>query len=264
MSNKFVYICSPYYAETAEGREKNLEIARKAGFHALSNGFIPIIPHLMYDSILDDKIPALRKRGLSSAIELLKLCDLFWFYKSRMSSGMKQEYDYALSKRMRMYEFHFHYKACILTELKHDGRNSYEFEVIGKPVGKESVRFAAKAGRIFTYLPRKSRRYMQKIETCARMAGVGKMERCLLEITINIPCKAKTYKTRPNEYYERLQRPDDDNVVKCVKDALEGIAYENDSHVLDTHVQFRFSKTLKEPTTYIRLQEVDWTDYLID
>ena len=57
---KKVFICSPYRGDIA----RNTELARYIGHIALACGYIPIIPHLLYPTMLNDKKPDERVREI--------------------------------------------------------------------------------------------------------------------------------------------------------------------------------------------------------
>jgi Holliday junction resolvase RusA-like endonuclease len=50
------------------------------------------------------------------------------------------------------------------------------------------------------------------------------------------------------------KKPDLDNVMKTVADALQGVAYLNDSQIADAHIKKRFSRT---PSLLIRLSKIE-------
>jgi Holliday junction resolvase RusA-like endonuclease len=139
----------------------------------------------------------------------------------------------------------------------------FTFKIPGKPQPKERPRFArGKGGQVFTFMPKNTREYEQWVKTCAKEAGVEIMERVKIEVVIAIPCREKVYKTRPSELIEPLKRPDEDNVLKAIKDALEGIAYKNDRDCLDARARYRFLRPGGEPFVRVEIEEVDWVNYL--
>ena len=115
--------------------------------------------------------------------------------------------------------------------------NIHTVKVPGKPKGKARPRFAK--GRAYT--PKNTVEYEKLISQCYQEQNGTKHEG---EISLDIKAvfmipkswtnrKKKTYvdeKRRPEI------RPDIDNIAKVVMDALNGIAYEDDSQVVDMKV----------------------------
>ena len=95
----------------------------------------------------------------------------------------------------------------------------------------------------------------------AEAANVGMMDRVKLTVAVCIPYRTKAYKTKPDAVLEPGRRPDVDNVFKAVADALEGIAFRNDRHVLEIHGYYVFTKA-QQPRTEIIIEEVAWEDYV--
>jgi hypothetical protein len=82
-----VYIASPFAGDT------EYNIARAQGYcrFAISQGYIPLAPHLHYPQFMDDGDHEQRKLGLFFAIVLLGKCDELWVFGERISSGMARE-----------------------------------------------------------------------------------------------------------------------------------------------------------------------------
>ena len=87
-----VYVCSPYRAKIDEQFNKQLEYTKAIAKEVVLAGHDVIVPHLYYTQFLDDEIVEEREMGISSAINLLKTCDLLLINtKYGISEGMKQE-----------------------------------------------------------------------------------------------------------------------------------------------------------------------------
>ena len=82
-----VYIASPYAGDI----ERNTERARQYCRFAVSQGFIPLAPHLHYPQFMDEADAKQRKLGLRFALILLGKCDELWVFGSYISKGMKRE-----------------------------------------------------------------------------------------------------------------------------------------------------------------------------
>lgn len=150
----------------------------------------------------------------------------------------------------------------------------YRLTIPGDPVGKQRPRVfnptnrqtgqpMMKGGKplIIAMTPQKTRNFEATIVQMAQAADVGMMERVKLMVIVCIPYRVKVYKTKADAVLEPGRRPDVDNVFKAVADALEGIAFRNDRHVLEIHGYYMFTKE-RQARTEIIIEEVDWRDYV--
>lgn len=133
--------------------------------------------------------------------------------------------------------------------------NSVSFTIQGIPVGKGRARHrhvVTKSGKEFTqsYTPAKTRNY----ETTVRLEyerQVGRMfdrESALeMRLTIYKPIpKSATKRKREqmiNGYLRPAKKPDTTNITKSVEDGLNGVAYHDDSQIVDSHAQAFYSDT---------------------
>ena len=113
-----------------------------------------------------------------------------------------------------------------------------EFLVFGPPQGKARPRFSRKSGTVYT--PSKTAKYEKQIQKAFLAAG-GEIipGDCYVGVTVDayfeIPksyTKGKRLAclhnlTRP------IKKPDIDNTLKVILDALNGIAYEDDRQVVE-------------------------------
>lgn len=102
-----------------------------------------------------------------------------------------------------------------------------KFTVQGTPQPKQRPRVTSRG----TYTPARTKDY-EKIVGWSYAAAGGKMMSGAIEVRVNAYfCIPKSRKdVSVGDWH--LQRPDLDNVVKIVKDALNGIAYKDDSQVV--------------------------------
>ena len=91
-----VYIASPFAGET----ERNTERARGYCRLAVSKGYIPLAPHLLYPQFMDDDDRETRERAIFFALVLLGKCDEIWVFGERMSEGMEREIAKARKRNM--------------------------------------------------------------------------------------------------------------------------------------------------------------------
>ncbi|HZK19518.1 MAG TPA: RusA family crossover junction endodeoxyribonuclease [Treponemataceae bacterium] len=110
-----------------------------------------------------------------------------------------------------------------------------KFVVLGKPYGKQRPRFSN--GRV--YNPPRNREYEKWVQLNCRMKYKGNpiTEPVIAEITAYYPIpKSYTKKQRQAILQGELLptvKPDADNIEKAIYDALNGIAYIDDSQIID-------------------------------
>jgi len=119
---------------------------------------------------------------------------------------------------------------------------TYEFTIPGPPCAKQRPRFTGK----HTYTPQKTVNYENLIKLCyqgPRFEGAVDME-------------IAAYFARPKKKLPEnalpTKRPDWDNVGKIVSDALNGIAYNDDSQIVHAQV----SKFYGSPCVWVKITEV--------
>ena len=82
-----------------------------------------------------------------------------------------------------------------------------------------------------------------------------------VRITAVFTCRRpanKIWKTKDMPPYPKTTRPDVDNYAKCVLDALNGLAYRDDSQVVDLHVVKWVAAGNESPNTVILIYEDDY------
>lgn len=119
----------------------------------------------------------------------------------------------------------------------------FTFTVPGKPQGKGRPRFT-KSGRIYT--PRKTSEYEALIKRMYLLQG-GKLFETAVRLSVlilypipkNTPMKKRQLMTNGNDLPTR--KPDGDNVEKAVADALNGVAYNDDSQIVVAQWEKRYA-----------------------
>lgn len=96
---KLIYVCSPLRGDM-EGNVKRAKEYCKAVIQA---GHIPIAPHVAYQGVLNDDIPAERETALKIGQELLTKCNEIWVFGHFISEGMKGEVEAARRLGMSVY-----------------------------------------------------------------------------------------------------------------------------------------------------------------
>lgn len=106
----------------------------------------------------------------------------------------------------------------------------------GIPRGKQRPRFCRINGRSITYTPKQTVEYENQIRSIYSKVANFKFERCVpLEVAILAlfePPKSISQKARTLMLGGEIlptKRPDGDNVIKVVLDALNGVAFHDDS-----------------------------------
>ena len=140
----------------------------------------------------------------------------------------------------------------------------YSFSIPGDPVGKQRPRtFMPKGGSFpVTTTPKKTRNYEALVKMCAEQAGVTPMSQCTVKISIAIPVRMTEFKTKPPRIEEPRKRPDIDNIVKSVCDALNGIAYRDDKDILRITAGYCFIAAHKSAHTIVEIFEREWTEFM--
>lgn len=114
------------------------------------------------------------------------------------------------------------------------------FTVEGKPQGKARARtfYDKRAGKMRSITPEQTKSYEDLIRWSYRAAGGQYLWEKTLQVSIQAfyPIPKSFSKTKWNDANMRLLRPttkpDCDNIIKVVLDALNGVAYYDDKQVV--------------------------------
>lgn len=82
-----IYVCSTLRGDV----ERNIQRAIGYCRYIYSQGGIPLAPHTIFTTFLDDEITEERKAGMEMGLELLAKCDELWAFGDRVSGGMEKE-----------------------------------------------------------------------------------------------------------------------------------------------------------------------------
>lgn len=96
---KLAYICAPYAGDV----EKNKKTAIDFGKMAHEKGFLPIIPHLLFPYLDDEKD---RDEAMTMCLEVVKRCDALLISSDVITNGMKSEIDIAKENGMPIFQFY--------------------------------------------------------------------------------------------------------------------------------------------------------------
>lgn len=100
MKNKTVFISHPISGDIEGNVKKVLEICRK--IH--TGNIISVAPYLVSLGYLDDEIAEDRELGIEANLEALRrgFIDELWLFGERISKGMEQEIQLAMSLNIRV------------------------------------------------------------------------------------------------------------------------------------------------------------------
>lgn len=139
------------------------------------------------------------------------------------------------------------------------GLRSWVFTIPGEPRGKGRPRFARRGNFVRTYTDEKTQSYEGKIATMAlatRPAGWTAFAAPAFAVSMccrfGIPASASAKKRGAMIGEPCSKKPDADNILKSVCDALNGIAWMDDSAV--THVAMHKVWTLDNPGVEVRIE----------
>ncbi len=127
------------------------------------------------------------------------------------------------------------------------------FTVYIAPVAKARPRVSMRNGRAFAYTPKKSADYESAIAAhCPNSPLQGPIA---LDLQFGIPIPASWSKRKKSDAMAGLigpiSRPDIDNYVKAVMDAVNGLAYHDDAQVVSL-----FAKLIYSETPHVRFEAV--------
>ncbi|MBY4674305.1 RusA family crossover junction endodeoxyribonuclease [Burkholderia multivorans] len=124
------------------------------------------------------------------------------------------------------------------------------FIVPGKPVAKGRPRFVRRGPHVRTYTPEPTERYENLVKMAAREAmrddePYAGPVRLIVDIGVPIPASwsEKRQRAAAAGAIGATKKPDADNVVKALKDGMNGVVYGDDGQVVDLWVSKRYATT---------------------
>lgn len=111
-----------------------------------------------------------------------------------------------------------------------------KFTVPGKPVGKQRPRFSRTLVGVRTYTPRKTQEYEDLVRISYKAVSKRKLEGAISATIYGYfePPKSVSKKERAKMLSGEVsytKKIDSDNLAKSILDALNGVAYDDDSQV---------------------------------
>ena len=134
------------------------------------------------------------------------------------------------------------------------------FPIEPTPKGRPRFTRYGKKRFVKAYTPKKTRNYEEKITEYYRQSpNAYKFEKGIplaINLVFGMPIPKSTPKSRKEAMFEGIikhtKRPDVDNMAKAVLDALNGIAWEDDSQIVRLTVTKEYTK---EPYVYLYMYE---------
>lgn len=127
--------------------------------------------------------------------------------------------------------------------------------VPGEPVPQGRPRFARHAGYVQTYDPKRSKNYKSRILSYVWMGLKSRAYTPFASSSVPLAVSISIYRSIPQSWSLKkkedaaqgkvrpVSRPDTDNYVKIVLDALNKVLWKDDSAVVSLHAEKWYSKT---------------------
>lgn len=138
-----------------------------------------------------------------------------------------------------------------------------QFTILGEPRGKGRPRFAKRGNFVKTYTPEETLNYEAYVKMCYIQAANGiKLEGA---ISANLTCYYSVPKSASKKKREEMlsgtypcqKKPDIDNIIKSIFDALNTIAFDDDKQITLMIVKKVYGEV---PRIEVRLAELENCD----
>lgn len=137
-----------------------------------------------------------------------------------------------------------------------------KFVIQGEPVAKGRPKFARRGNFTVAYTPEKTANYETLVKWAYQLShhGESPLEGALhvnIKAVFGIPVstsKKKRVQMLNGDIYP-TKKPDADNIAKAVTDALNGLAYKDDSQIVNLSVYKRYGDTPQVEVTIGRMQD---------
>lgn len=137
--------------------------------------------------------------------------------------------------------------------------NAIEFTVYGEPVAQGRPRATTINGRVKMYDPKKSSEYKNYIRLVASQHAPKELLDGPLQLDVKIyKPTLKSFSKKKKEMAEQgvlrpTTKPDVDNYVKAIKDALKNVIWKDDSQVVDLQVSKYYSE---KPRIEVKIEQI--------
>lgn len=137
--------------------------------------------------------------------------------------------------------------------------NAIEFTVYGEPVAQARARATTINGRVKMYDPKKSSEYKNYIRLVASQHAPKELLDGPIQLDVKIyKPTLKSFSKKKKEMAEQgvlrpTTKPDVDNYVKAIKDALKNVIWKDDSQVVDLQVSKYYSE---KPRIEVKIEQI--------
>lgn len=134
-----------------------------------------------------------------------------------------------------------------------------EFTVYGEPVAQGRPRATTINGRVKMYDPKKSSEYKNYIRLVASQHAPKELLDGPLQLTVRVYRPTlKSFSKKKKKLAEEgkirpTTKPDTDNYIKGIKDALKNVIWKDDSQVVDLKVSKYYSE---KPRVEIKIEQI--------
>lgn len=120
------------------------------------------------------------------------------------------------------------------------------FFVPGTPVAQSRPRFARRGAFVQTYDAAPAKDYKSWVKSCAidamQLAGISMIKR-EIPLYLRVMISLQKPKSAPKKLIYPTKKPDCDNVLKGLQDAMESIVYEADQQIVAVTVRKQYAET---------------------
>lgn len=127
-----------------------------------------------------------------------------------------------------------------------------KFVVPGDPRGKQRPRVRRTKGRSIAYTPKETVKYEQKVRASYRRLMSEKFPKGIalkVNITALFPIPKRFNKEQRKKALDGellpTKKPDSDNIIKIILDALNGVAYHDDAQVCEVYFEKKYAEKSK-------------------
>lgn len=135
-----------------------------------------------------------------------------------------------------------------------------KFKISGKPMGKQRPQVCRLNGKSVAYTPLKTIDYEKKVRASYNAVSKTKFEK-YTPIEVNITAFFSTPRSVSKKLTNAMlegrflptKKPDCDNIIKIILDALNGVAYHDDSQVCKIKFEKRYAQV---PEVEVTIKEI--------